>query len=519
MVLGLALSVVPAVRASPVCGSHWVGAWAAVPTDASRGSDIGDVFAPSSEMDPDDVKQPLSDATVRSMLTPSVGGSVVRVHLSNRFGTVPATFAHVTIGKQGSRATLVSAPVPVTFGGKPSTTLAPGADAVSDPVAFSYAAFDTLGVSVYVANDIGLPTEHYQGRQTSFFTANGVGDHAGDQAGDAFAHRNTTRPLVSGLDVRVAKPLGAVVAFGDSITDGYQGQAPAGVPESPAGVDANGRWPDVLGRRLRAAGLPLAVVNAGISGNRVLRDGVDTPDSPRDHFGPAALKRLDADVLAQPGATTVIWLEGINDLGQTPTPTTDALIAGYTQGIQRMHEAGLRVLMGTLTPSGGNVNGNYGKPETEAARQKVNAWIRTNTVADGFVDFDAVVRNPSDPTRIDPQYDGGDHLHLNLAGYKKLGEAIDLAKLALPICRAAARRLAVRTSRRHILVGRSITLRIVVRRAGMPVRGALVRLGRFAARTNASGVAHLRVRFTRPGRRYIVVGSRRVPVRVGKHPR
>ena len=264
-----ALTVSSVAQASPVCGTHWAGAWAGVPGDSSQGTDIGDVFAPSYEPGPDDLKQPLSDATVRAMLTPSVGGSTVRVHLSNRFGTGSATFGHVTIGKQGSRATLAATPVPVTFGGKPSITLAPGRDAVSDPVAFSYAAFETLGVSVYVRGDIGKPTEHYQGRQNSYFTSNGAGDHAGDQAGDAFAHRNTTRPLVTGLDVRVARPLGAVVTFGDSITDGYQGQAPAGVPESPEGVDANGRWP---------------TFSAGACGRPVYRSRSSTPASAATGF-------------------------------------------------------------------------------------------------------------------------------------------------------------------------------------------------------------------------------------------
>jgi lysophospholipase L1-like esterase len=490
----LSLWAAPAALAANACRAHWVAAWAGVPSDASQGTDIADAFAPSGENSPGNVKQPVNNASVRALLTPSVGGSLVRVHLSNRFGSVPVTFARTSIGKQSSGADLAGPPVAVTFRGKPSVTVPPGKDVVSDQVAFSYAAFKNLAVSTYVSGDVGKATEHYTARQRSYFTTSGAGDHAGDKDGSAYSLHNSTRPFVTGLDIRASKPLGSVVAFGDSITDGYQGQ-PAGVPETAEGLDANGRYPDVLGRRLRAAKLPLSVVNTGISGNRVLRDG-GVGNSNRDTNGPAALKRLPADVLKQAAATTVIWLEGINDLGQDPAADPAAIIAGYQQGIARMHAAGLRVLMGTLTPSGGatGAESSYGSADVEAARQTINSWIRTQKVADGVIDFDAAVRDPGDPSRINPAYDGGDHLHFNLAGYKKMGDTIRLAQLARPQCRKL--KLAVRVSKRRLIAGRTVTLRVVVRAAGKPVRGALVRLGRFRARTNAKGVARLHVRFT-----------------------
>jgi lysophospholipase L1-like esterase len=160
----------------------------------------------------------------------------------------------------------------------------------------------------------------------------------------------------------------------------------------------------------------------------VLQDG-STEGS--DVFGPAAIRRLDADVLSQDGVTTVILLEGINDLSISPVATVDELIGGYRQLIERMHAHGLRVLLGTITPAGGA----EGVPaDAEAKRQAVNTWIRDKSPADAVVDFDAVVRDPADPTRIAPQYDGGDHLHFNLAGYQAMGDAIPLDQLRNPAC-------------------------------------------------------------------------------------
>jgi lysophospholipase L1-like esterase len=503
----MSLWAAPTALATSVCGPHWVAAWAGVPSDASRGSDIADLFAPSGENSPGNVKQPVNHASVRAILTPSVRGSLVRVHLSNRFGSVPVAFARTSIGKQAGGADLTQPPTPVTFHGKPSVTVSPGKDVVSDPVVFSYAAFENLAVSTYVSGDAGKPTEHYTARQRSYFTMNGAGDHTADKAGSAYSLHNSTRPFVTGLDIRTPTPLGAVVAFGDSITDGYQGQS-AGVPETAEGLDANGRYPDVLGRRLRAANLPLSVVNTGISGNRVLRDG-GVGNSNRDTNGPAALKRINADVLAQAGAITVIWLEGINDLGQDPAASPTEIIAGYQQGIAKMHAAGLRVLMGTLTPSGGasGAEASYGSAQVNAERQQINDWIRTQKVADGVIDFDAAVRDPGDPSRINPPYDGGDHLHFNLAGYKKMGETVNLAQLRTPPTCTAALSVSVSPRNVNTTAGRLTTLKIRVRLAGKPVSGARLRLGDRRATTNANGQATLRLRFYKPGLRTLVASA------------
>jgi len=430
----VALLALPAPAAHACPGPGWVGSWAASPSSASGGGQVTDLFGTSG-----DIKTPVRDSTVRAILTPTLGGSTVRVHLSNRFGRVPVTFAQTAIARRAQGAALIAGTsTPVTFAGRRSVTAAPGRDVVSDPVGFAYEAFQPLAVSVYVSGDAGRPTEHYTARQTSFLTPEGAGDRVGNADGGAFAAKTTTRPFVSRLEVTAPAATGAVVALGDSMTDGYQGQPPGGVPETAEGIDADGRWPDVLGRRLRAAGVPLSVLNAGISGNRVLPTG--PADGEGSHvYGPSALRRLDGDVLAQAGATTVILLHGINDLAEPPIASVEALLAGYRSLIDRVHRAGLRVAQGTLTPAGGALNGGYGTAETEERRQAVNAWIRSASPADAVVDFDAAVRDPSAPWRIHPAYDGGDHLHLNLAGYRAMGNAVPLSALA----RAAPRRTLV----------------------------------------------------------------------------
>lgn len=258
-----------ASAATRCTATQWVGAWAASPSDASRGSDISDMFDASGHL-----KFAFRDATARVVLTPSIAGTTARVRLSNRFGTDPATFSRAGIARRASGAALAAgSAVPLTFGGRWSVTVPAGRDVVSDPAKLTFKAFQQLAVSVYVAGDDGKPTEHYTGRQTSYLTPAGGGERVADVSGAAFTEKTTTRPFVAGVDVQARGSTGAVVAFGDSITDGYQGAAPAGVPETAEGIDADGRWPDVLARRLRAAGRSLSVLNGGISGNRVLRDG------------------------------------------------------------------------------------------------------------------------------------------------------------------------------------------------------------------------------------------------------
>jgi lysophospholipase L1-like esterase len=402
----------------------WLGVWAAAPSDASRGTHSFDQYDMS--MNP---KSVVRDETLRAILTPTFGGRTARVRLSNRFGTVPVTFAQASIARRASGPALVpDTTAPLTFAGARSVTVAPGQDALSDPAEFSVQAFDPLAVSIHVTGDVGKPTEHYVARQTSYLTPEGAGDHTADVNGDAFTQRTTSRAFVSGIEVLAPLSNGAVVTLGDSITDGYQGQPP-GTPESPEGIDADGRWPDVLARRLGTAGRPLSVLNLGIAGNRILRDAT-AGDNP-DVYGPAAIRRLDTDLLTEARVTTVIWLEGINDLLMSPNATVGELLNGYREVIDRLHSRGLRVLQGTLTPAGGS---SAAQPDTYDKLQAINAWIRQESPADAVIDFDAAVRDPADPSRIDPTYDGSDHLHFNLAGYQAMGNAVPLEQLNDPAC-------------------------------------------------------------------------------------
>lgn len=409
----------------PSCSTQdWLGVWAAAPSDASRGTDDMDRFDLS--MNP---KSVVRDETIRAILTPTFGGTTARIRLSNRFGTVPVTFAQATVARRADGPALVPNTVaPLVFAGNRSVTVPPGQDVLSDPVDVAVQAFQPLAVSLHVAGDIGKPTEHAVARQTSYLTPEGAGDHTGDVDGDAFTQRTTSRPFVSGVEVLAPMSDGAVVALGDSITDGYQA-VPAGAPETMEGIDADGRWPDDLARRLAAADRPLSVLNLGIAGNRVLQDSA--VGGQPDVQGAAVIRRLDADVLTQSGVTTVIWLEGINDLFMSPNATFEQLTGGYRDVIDRLHSRGLRVLQATLTPAGGN---SAAPPGSEAVRQAANAWIREESPADGVVDFDAAVRDPADPSRINPAYDGSDHLHFNLAGYQAMANAVPLELIADRAC-------------------------------------------------------------------------------------
>lgn len=428
VVAGLVVPLAPGVATAeplPSCSTQdWLGVWAAAPSDASRGADDMDRFDLS--MNP---KSVVRDETIRAILTPTFGGTTARIRLSNRFGTVPVTFAQATVARRADGPALVPKTVaPLVFAGNRSVTVAPGQDVLSDPVDVAVQAFQPLAVSLHVAGDIGKPTEHAVARQTSYLTPEGAGDHTGDVDGDAFTQRTTSRPFVSGVEVLAPMSDGAVVALGDSITDGYQA-VPAGAPETLEGIDADGRWPDDLARRLAAADRPLSVLNLGIAGNRVLQDSA--VGGQPDVQGAAVIRRLDADVLTQSGVTTVIWLEGINDLFMSPNATFEQLTGGYRDVIDRLHSRGLRVLQATLTPAGGN---SAAPPGSEAVRQAANAWIREDSPADGVVDFDAAVRDPADPSRINPAYDGSDHLHFNLAGYQAMANAVPLELIADRAC-------------------------------------------------------------------------------------
>jgi lysophospholipase L1-like esterase len=375
---------------------RWVAGWAASPV-------VGTPIP--FESCPADVG--LTDSTVRNVVFVSVGGSAVRVRLTNAFGTRSMLVGHASVAVQAANAEPVAGTLRgLTFGGSAQVRIAAGGEVFSDPVALRVSALSTLLVSVYVAGPTGPVTNHP-------FTAQGNFLGAGDQTLAATGAGFSDTPcwmLVDGVDVHASgRVVGSVVALGDSITD-----------TANTTGNANRRWPDDLARRLAARrGDTLSVVNAGLGGNRLLE--------PRDgelFYGIPALARLDRDVFAQTGVRTVILLEGVNDIGFNAS--ADDIIAGYQQVIASTHARGLRVLGGTITPFGGSF---LGDPARIATRNAVNAWIRGSHAFDGVIDFARAAANPADPEALDPRFDSGDHLHPNDAGCLAMANAINLPAL------------------------------------------------------------------------------------------
>ncbi|GAA2130903.1 SGNH/GDSL hydrolase family protein [Actinomadura napierensis] len=331
----------------------------------------------------------------------------------------------VTIAPQSRRAA-TGAQVPLTFRGSASVTVPAGQDVVSDPAALAFAAFTPLAVSVFLPQSTQAVTKHWNANATSYYSGSGSGDLTARTAADGFTGKTLSWLLVTGLDVR--SDARAVVAFGDSITDGFVGGSPLSIPADASVADKNGRYPDQLQRRLDAAGLSIAVVNAGIGSNQLL-GGLGLMD------GPSGLSRFQKDALDIPGATGVLVLEGINDLGLHPGVTPDQIQDGYTRLITEAHTAGKKIWLATLTPAANSIiDGTATAPDSERYRQQINAWIRNQTLADGVVDFDAAVRDPAAPSQLLPAYAGPDNLHPNLAGYTKMADAVPLGLLNTAAC-------------------------------------------------------------------------------------
>jgi lysophospholipase L1-like esterase len=408
----------PAASAVQCSTQHWVGSWAASPSNASTS------------------RTSVAHQTIRMIVHPTLGGSQLRIRLSNRHGTGPITLSAVTVGRRAAGAALVAGSVhAVTFDGRRPVTIPAGGEAASDPVDMSITAFEDLAVSVYVDATISRPTEHFITRETNYITLGGAGDHTADAGGAAFGLKtsgvnSTGWYFLDGVDVLTPSSVGSVVAFGDSLTDGYEGLDTT-LTENFTGVGANARYPDYLAQRLAAAGrTELAVLNAGISGNQLLADS----DSAAE-YGRSGLSRFGADVLAQPGVSAVLILIGINDLGRFVPPAN--VIAGLQRLIAQAHARGLRVILGTIPPTGGTSlsrTGHFYDTTSNISREAVNQWIRSPTGAESVADFDAALRDPSDPSRLRPVYDSSDHIHPSEAGYQAMADAVDLSGLAGPAC-------------------------------------------------------------------------------------
>jgi len=389
-------------HASPSIARHqWVGSWAS----AQMLVDPKDALPASA-----------TDITLRQLIRTSIGGSRIRLRVSNAFGRTPLTIASVNIARAaspGSSRIVAATDRPVTFAGARTITIPEGAEYVSDPLDFTVAGLTTLAVSMHVTDLPKLETGHPGSRATSYFVR-------GDQRSAPELSGAVTTDhwyFVTGLDVDPGRPAKAIAVLGDSITDGH-------------GVASNTdtRWPDYLAARLQAspATRAVGVLNLGIGGNRVLEDGL----------GPNAIARFDRDVLARSGVRYLVILEGVNDLGvlTRDAPTSPAahralvqrMLSAYAQIVARAHDRGIKVIAGTIMPYGAS---GYYHPTAanEIDRAAINAWLRAPGHADAVIDFDAIMRDPKHPERLRKDLDSGDGLHPSAAGYRLMGYSVPLS--------------------------------------------------------------------------------------------
>lgn len=385
--------------------THWVGTW-------------GTSAAPQyPETQLQAKKLVFADQTIREIVHTSIGGDTVRVRLSNAYGshTVQIGAVHIALRASGSSIVAGSDRI-VTFSGRKSVAIPANAPELSDPVKLTFPANGDLAISIYIPKSAPGSGIHYDARQTNYI---GKGDLT-SAVSIPDAETINSWVFLTEVDVVAPENTSTIVAFGDSITDGYAST-----------VDGNGRWPNVLAERLLAAHRQpeIAVVDEGIGGNRILHDAYGNVA-----FGTNALSRFGRDAIAEPGVKYVIVLEGINDIGHAGSSapesqyvSADDIVAGLKQLIARAHEHGLKIFGGTLTPFAGTIYKGYFSPKKEVEREAVNRWIRTSHAFDGVIDFDRAVRDPQHPDRMLPSYDSGDHLHPNDAGYKAMANAIDLA--------------------------------------------------------------------------------------------
>ena len=405
----LAVSCGTLTAAPPGGSGKWVlGTWA---TALYPNRDTTPNGGRRPEMSPEGMGPVASSAeTLRQIVHISLGGEAVRVVLSNEYGAAPLTVSAASVAVSAGTGDAKSDSVrPILFGGKTAIVIPNGAVAVSDPVDLKVEPLTDLAVSLYLpAQAVPIATEHGNAVQTSYRAPGDVTAQAQVAGASPFAQYF----FLKEVQVMAPASAGAIVAFGDSITDGAY-----------VTPNSNMRWPDELARRLQADKHTrnLSVLNEGIGGNRVLHDGT----------GPSALARLGTDALDLPGVRYIILLEAINDIGHAYQPnnpydvvTADDLIQGYQQIIARAHEHGIKVIGATLTPY---VGAGYASPAGEKVREAVNDWVRGSGHFDGVIDFDQITRDPANPQRLSPVVDHGDHLHPGDAGYKVMGDAIDLS--------------------------------------------------------------------------------------------
>ncbi len=385
----LALAGCASLAQAPASPS-WIGVWGASPTPPPAGA------------------RTFENQTIRQVLRVSAGGTKVRLRLTNEYSDKPLEIGAASIALAAADGAAMGKVLDLTFSGKTSVTIPAKAPMLSDPIDFPLSALDSVSISLFLPQATGPCTCHPGARADGFISPPGDFTRAQFEPAGTF----TSRAFISGVEVMPAGPAHTLIAFGDSITDG-----------TASTNNANKRWPDILAERFKTAGMKIGISNQAIAGNRVLSHAMPV-------FGESALTRFDRDVLSVPGARWMIVLEGVNDIGMggAAPPSAEQIIAGYRQLIARAHDRGIKVFGATILPYEG---ARYYTEAGDGVRQAVNSWMRGSKGGkDGFdrvIDLDAAMRDPANPKKLKADLQSGDWLHPNDAGYKVMGDAIELS--------------------------------------------------------------------------------------------
>jgi len=439
VVLGIVVLTLPAAAAAKKTAAakpkaeaskteKWVTTWAAsvqgpYPVGNPSAQPLLKFALPSPEMG-------ARDQSFRLILQPQIWGQKMRLRLSNVFGTRPVSFDNIYVGLQQSSATVVAGTnKPVTVGNKPNVTIPPGESVWSDVVTLPFVtdpkmlAGRKLAVSFHIAGESGPMTWHAKALQTSYLSVPGSGAKSQAEDEGAFPYSTASWYFLDAVDVQTQAETRVIVCFGDSITDG-----------TASTMNGDDRWPNVLSRRLAAAGHRAAVINAGIGGNQVAGPSDYSPQKPFPG-GPSAGARVERDVLSLSGVSAVIWLEGTNDFSRNGNASAETVIARMREivGAMRKKQPGIKVFGATVVSALGSSSPAHGFPEQEEKRQALNQFIRNSGgVFDGVVDFDAATLDPNTgglkPEFVPESTTGGpgDKLHPNRVGYLAMGNAVDL---------------------------------------------------------------------------------------------
>ncbi|MBD1220139.1 SGNH/GDSL hydrolase family protein [Acinetobacter seifertii] len=384
---------------------QWITTWAASPQKVWN----KDFFFPTL------IPEQISNQTIRQVSQISLGGEAVRLVFTNQYGEQPLYIDQTTIGLANAASLKSKSTYPVYFSGQLKARILPGKQLISDPIQLPVPDHAQLVVNSFIQKPTTFKTFHWDAKQTSWLIS---GNQTTNFTTPTDAKTTTARLLLSAIEVKPKQKAQVVAVIGDSITDG-----------ATATLDANSRWTDFLAKRLSAH--QVAVINSGISGNRLLTDGM----------GDSVLKRLNSEVFQYSGVKTLIVLIGINDISWPGTafaskqqiPSFEALTEGYQRVVREAHQQGIQVIGATLLPFSGALPNtpldNYYQPNKDQLRQHINQWIRTSHTFDGVLDLDNGLKDPKHPDRLNPIYDSGDHLHPNDRGNQHMAELVQLDQI------------------------------------------------------------------------------------------